>query len=63
MAKWAEIMTGMQPKTYFLRPANAAQMLVATIREAWDQFVLRKPNRYVMGAAAAAAVSAPATTQ
>eukprot|EP00048_Salpingoeca_helianthica_P025060 m.37431 g.37431 ORF g.37431 m.37431 type:complete len:489 (+) comp9810_c1_seq1:3987-5453(+) len=60
MAKWAEIMTGMQPKTYFLRPANAAQMLVATLREAWDQYVLRRPDRYVMSPDAASAVAGPA---
>jgi hypothetical protein len=26
MAKWAEIMTNMQPKTYFLRPDVALQL-------------------------------------
>jgi hypothetical protein len=33
MSKWAEIMTNMQPKTYFFRPDVAAQVrLVASHR-------------------------------
>jgi hypothetical protein len=31
--RWAEIMTCMQPKTYFLRPDIATQLGIAVVRE------------------------------
>jgi hypothetical protein len=46
MAKWAEIMTCMQPKTYFFRPDVALQLGVAIAREVFEQKVLGKPNNY-----------------
>ena len=46
MAKWAEIMTGMQPKSYFLLPSNAIPLGFAILREMFEQFILRKPCRY-----------------
>ena len=46
MAKWAEVMTGMQPKTYFLLPRNAWQMAVATLLEVVDQYVRGRGDKY-----------------
>ena len=46
MSKWAEVMTNMRPKTYFLRPDVALQMTVAIIREAFSQKILGKPDKY-----------------
>ena len=46
MAKWAEVMTGMQPKTYFLLPGNAWQMVVATVREIFDRYVGGRGDTY-----------------
>jgi hypothetical protein len=46
MAKWAEIMTCMQPKTYFLRPDIAFQLSIAIFREFLEQYIFGKPNRY-----------------
>jgi len=40
MSKWAEIMTNMQPKTYFLRPHVAVPMAIAIAREFFAQKVL-----------------------
>lgn len=44
MAKWAEIMTGLRPKTYFLQPHIALQLSLATLRE----FITRQfyPRKY-----------------
>jgi carotenoid cleavage dioxygenase-like enzyme len=46
MAKWAEIMTCMQPKTYFLRPDIATQLGFAILREYIAQHLFGKPDRY-----------------
>ena len=46
MAKWAEVMTGMQPKTYFLQPHIAIPMGWSLLREAFEQYVLGKPDVY-----------------
>eukprot|EP00983_Pelagomonas_calceolata_P113083 1159951-Pelagomonas_calceolata.AAC.2 len=35
--RWAEIMTCMQPKTYFLRPDIATQLGIAVVREFFAQ--------------------------
>lgn len=48
MAKWAEIMTCMQPKTYFLRPDIATQLGVAIVREFFAQKVFGKADRYTL---------------
>lgn len=48
MAKWAEIMTNMQPKTYFLRPDVALQLGWAILREAIEQKVMGKEDKYRM---------------
>mmetsp|Transcript_17105 Transcript_17105/g.47439 ORF Transcript_17105/g.47439 Transcript_17105/m.47439 type:complete len:498 (+) Transcript_17105:1914-3407(+) len=48
MAKWAEIMTCMQPKTYFLRPDIATQLGIAVVREFFAQKVFGKPDRYAL---------------
>lgn len=37
MSKWAEIMTGMQPKTYFLQPHVALPLGIAVVREFFKQ--------------------------
>ncbi|KAI8473421.1 MAG: hypothetical protein J3K34DRAFT_410683 [Monoraphidium minutum] len=50
MSKWAEIMTNMQPKTYFLRPDVALQMGIAIAREAFEQKVLGKEDKYALKA-------------
>jgi hypothetical protein len=34
MSKWAEIMTNMQPKTYFFRPDVAAQVRIQGVTSA-----------------------------
>jgi hypothetical protein len=46
MSKWAEIMTNMQPKTYFLQPHVAIPLGVAVVREFFVQkvFGTRKDN-------------------
>lgn len=46
MAKWAEIMTGMQPKTYFLRPHIALPLMFAVVREFIKQKVLGMGSKY-----------------
>lgn len=48
MTKWAEVMTNMRPKTYFLRPDVAFFMTTAIVRELWQQKVLKRPSKYVM---------------
>ena len=46
MAKWAEVMTGIQSKTYFLQPHIAAPMAWSVLRELVEQYILRKPDKY-----------------
>lgn len=46
MSKWAEIMTNMRPKTYFLRPDVALQLGWAIVREAVEQYVIGKEDKY-----------------
>lgn len=41
MSKWAEVMTNMRPKTYFLRPDVAIPLGIALVRELWNQKVPR----------------------
>eukprot|EP00878_Enallax_costatus_P002001 GHUV01002165.1.p1 GENE.GHUV01002165.1~~GHUV01002165.1.p1 ORF type:complete len:505 (+),score=139.44 GHUV01002165.1:44-1516(+) len=50
MAKWAEIMTCMQPKTYFFRPDVALQLGWAITREVIEQKVFGKPDNYQLKA-------------
>jgi len=50
MAKWAEIMTCMQPKTYFFRPDVALQLGWAITREVIEQKLLGKPDKYQLKA-------------
>lgn len=46
MSKWAEIMTGMQPKTYFLQPHVALPLGIAVAREFFKQKARRRrPGR------------------
>jgi geranylgeranyl reductase family protein len=52
MSKWAEVMTNMRPKTYFLRPDVAIPLGFALLREIWQQKVMKRPDQYVMPAAA-----------
>ncbi|GMH39603.1 hypothetical protein BSKO_07501 [Bryopsis sp. KO-2023] len=47
MAKWAEVMTCMQPKTYFLRPNVAIPLGIAVVKEFVSQKIFRKPSQYV----------------
>ena len=47
MSKWAEVMTNMRPKTYFLRPDVALPLGFAVVRELWNQKVLGRPSMYV----------------
>lgn len=49
MAKWAEVMTNMRSKSYFLRPDIALTLGVAIVREAIEQYVFFKPDRYAEG--------------
>ncbi|KAL3161158.1 hypothetical protein ABBQ38_009529 [Trebouxia sp. C0009 RCD-2024] len=37
MSKWAEVMTNMRPKSYFLRPDVALPLGFAVVREFWNQ--------------------------
>ena len=48
MTKWAEIMTNMQPKTYFLRPHVAIPLGIAVVREFIDQKIFGKKDKYQM---------------
>lgn len=51
MAKWAEVMTCMQPKTYFLQPHVAVPLGISVVREIFAQYIFKsKPNRYQMKA-------------
>lgn len=47
MAKWAEVMTCMRPKTYFLRPDVALPLIYAAGKELFNQNILKKPSLYV----------------
>jgi hypothetical protein len=47
MSKWAEVMTNMRPKTYFLRPDVALPLGIAVVRELWNQKILGRPSMYV----------------
>lgn len=49
MAKWAEVMTNMRSKTYFLRPDIAVTLGVAIVREAIEQYVFGKTDKYMQG--------------
>lgn len=49
MSKWAEVMTGLRPKTYFLQPHIALPLGVAVVREAIEQYVFGKEDNYKMG--------------
>ena len=49
MAKWAEVMTCMRPKSYFLRPDVAASLGFAVVREFWNQHVVGRPDLYKAG--------------
>ncbi len=46
MSKWAEVMTNMRPKTYFLQPHVAVPLGIAIVREFINQKFLGKPDRY-----------------
>ena len=46
MSKWAEVMTNMRPKTYFLRPDVALPLGIAVLRELWEQKVMGRPDKY-----------------
>lgn len=46
MAMWAEVMTNMRPKTYFLRPDVALPLGLAIVRELWNQYVSKRPDGY-----------------
>lgn len=46
MSKWAEVMTCMRPKSYFLRPDVALPLGFALVRELWNQKVLGRPDAY-----------------
>jgi geranylgeranyl reductase family protein len=47
MSKWAEVMTNMRPKTYFLRPDVAIPLGIALVREVWNQKIMGRPDGYV----------------
>ena len=46
MSKWAEIMTGMQPKTYFLQPHVALPLGVAVLRQFVNAKLLGRGGSY-----------------
>jgi flavin-dependent dehydrogenase len=48
MSRWAEVMTCLKPKTYLFRPDVGIPLGIAIVREAVDQYVLGKPDRYKM---------------
>lgn len=50
MAKWAEVMTCMQPKSYFLRPHIAIPLGISVVREIFSQYVFGKADKYQMKA-------------
>jgi len=47
MSKWAEVMTCMRPKSYFLRPDVALPLGIAVLREAINQKFFNAPDLYV----------------
>lgn len=47
MSKWAEVMTCMRPKSYFLRPDVALPLGFAVLREAINQKFFNPPDLYV----------------
>eukprot|EP00210_Caulerpa_lentillifera_P003158 g3017.t1 len=47
MSKWAEVMTCMRPKSYFLRPDVALPLGFAVLREAMNQRLFNTPDLYV----------------
>ena len=49
MAKWAEVMTCMRPKSYFLRPDVAIPLGFAVLREFWHQRIRGRPDQYKLG--------------
>jgi hypothetical protein len=46
MSKWAEVMTNMRPKSYFLRPDVALPLGFAVVREFWSQKIMGRPDKY-----------------
>ena len=46
MSKWAEVMTNMRPKSYFLRPDVALPLGFAVVREIWNQKVVGRSSDY-----------------
>ena len=50
MSKWAEVMTCMQPKTYFLKPHVALPLGIALVREFVEQKLLGKQDKYKLKA-------------
>jgi geranylgeranyl reductase family protein len=50
MSKWAEVMTCMKPKTYFLRPDVALPLGFAVLREVVEQKLLGKEDKYKLKA-------------
>lgn len=49
MSKWAEVMTNMRPKSYFLRPDVALPLGFAVVREFWNQKIIGRSNDYSKG--------------
>ena len=49
MAKWAEVMTCLRPKSYFLRPDVAIPLGLAVVREMWNQKIVGRPDLYKKG--------------
>ncbi|DBB08196.1 hypothetical protein WJX82_008398 [Trebouxia sp. C0006] len=49
MSKWAEVMTNMRPKSYFLRPDVALPLGCAVVREFWNQKIIGRSNDYSKG--------------
>lgn len=46
MSKWAEVMTCMRPKSYFLRPDVAFPLGLAVVRELINQKIFNAPSLY-----------------
>lgn len=46
MSKWAEVMTNMRPKSYFLRPDVALPLGFAVVREFWNQKIAGRSSDY-----------------
>lgn len=49
MSKWAEVMTNMRPKSYFLRPDVALPLGFAVVREFWNQKIVGRSDDYSKG--------------